>query len=180
MFFFWERYLLAIFLHSSIIWFTGHLRSQMCLFGCVYFLNFCCNLWENHLQFVKDWEDWFQKEVCSKEWCAYFWVFYISAAGYQNPQKFVSDWKDWFLKALRWFQCCFSCQCSIVVGFHGSICHAIGDLHFFLLTPFEAISMKIFLQRPGHARSDSAGSLRMASHVSNIINFEQAYNKVWL
>jgi hypothetical protein len=35
-------------------------------------------------------------------------------------------------------------------------------------------------KRPGHARSDSAGSLRMASHVSNIINFEQAYNKVWL
>jgi hypothetical protein len=68
---------------------------------------------------------------CSKEWCAYFWVFYISVAGYQNPQKFVSDWKDWFLTALRWFQCCFFCQCSIVVGFHGSICHAIGDLHFF-------------------------------------------------
>jgi hypothetical protein len=35
-------------------------------------------------------------------------------------------------------------------------------------------------KRPSHARSDSAGSLRMASHVSNIINFEQAYNKVWL
>ncbi|KAH8961384.1 hypothetical protein BDL97_05G047600 [Sphagnum fallax] len=33
-------------------------------------------------------------------------------------------------------------------------------------------------KRPGHARSDSAGSLRMASHVSNIINFEQAYNKL--
>lgn len=68
----------------------------------------------------------------------------------------------------------------LLFGFHGSICHAIGDLRFFLLTLFEAISMKIFLQKPGHARSDSAGSLRMASHVSNIINFEQAYNKVWL
>ncbi|CAK9876122.1 unnamed protein product [Sphagnum jensenii] len=33
-------------------------------------------------------------------------------------------------------------------------------------------------KRPGHARSDSVGSLRMASHVSNIINFEQAYNKL--